>query len=84
MFFDLPIMPNASVYVASARGASNAVPTSAVAQWFAGATKAPPLPDGWLTGRTIARVWRGRCTRVVTRVGGGTKGPPMPAGWVPG
>gem|GEM_PF-4721427 len=50
MFFDLPIMPNASVYVASARGASNAAPTSAAAQWLVGGTRAPPLSGSCLTG----------------------------------
>jgi hypothetical protein len=50
MFFDVPIMPNAAVYVASARPASNAAPTWAAAQWLVGGTKAPPVPGGWLTG----------------------------------
>jgi len=32
MFFDVAIMPNAAVYVALARAASNAAPTLAAAQ----------------------------------------------------
>jgi hypothetical protein len=50
MFFDLPIMPNATVYVASACAASNAAPTLAAAQWLVGGTKAPPTSGSCLTG----------------------------------